>query len=120
MYPTSSPNPGPEVYGVCQATFYRWRKEYGSLSRSVLQELKELKREHGRLKKIVADLTLDKQILRDVLSEEDGGPHRLRRPIAARSDRALLERDPHPSPAETVIRSFLSPASPERALRFWG
>jgi hypothetical protein len=47
---------------VSQATFYRWRQQYGALSRSELQELKELKKENGRLKKIVADLTLDKQI----------------------------------------------------------
>ena len=58
-------------YGVCQATFYRWRSKYGALSRSEVQELKDLQRENGRLKKIVADLTLDKQILRDVLSKKD-------------------------------------------------
>ena len=58
-------------YGVSQATFYRWRKVYGALSRSELQELKDLKKESDRLKKIVADLTLDKQILRDVLSKKD-------------------------------------------------
>ena len=58
-------------YGVSQATFYRWRQKYGALSRSELQELKELKGENGRLKKIVADLTLDKQILQDVLSKKD-------------------------------------------------
>lgn len=58
-------------YGVSQATFYRWRTKYGALSRSELQELKELKRQHGQLKKIVADLTLDKQILQDVLSKTD-------------------------------------------------
>jgi len=58
-------------YGVSQTTFYRWRSKYGALSRTELQELKELKDENGRLKKIVADLTLDKQILRDVLSKKD-------------------------------------------------
>ncbi len=59
------------TYGVSQATFYRWRSKYGALSRSEVQELKDLQRENGRLKKIVADLTLDKQILRDVLSKKD-------------------------------------------------
>lgn len=57
-------------YGVASATFYRWRQKDGSLSRCELQELKELVRENNRLKKIVADLTLDKQILRDVLSKK--------------------------------------------------
>ncbi len=58
-------------YGVSQATLYRWRSKYGSLSRTELEELRLLKTENGRLKKIVADLTLDKQILRDVLSKKD-------------------------------------------------
>lgn len=58
-------------YGVSQATFYRWRSKYGALSRTELEELRLLKKENGRLKKIVADLSLDKQILRDVLSKKD-------------------------------------------------
>lgn len=66
--------PIPEVcrkYGVAEATFYRWRQRYGGLTKSELAKLKELERENGRLKKIVADLTLDKQILQDVLSKKD-------------------------------------------------
>jgi putative transposase len=58
-------------YGVSQQTIYRWRSKYGSLSRTELQELRDLKKENDRLKRIVADLTLDKQILRDVLSKKD-------------------------------------------------
>ena len=57
-------------YGISPATFYIWRSKCGALSRSELQEWKELKRENGRLKKIVADRTLDKQILQDVLSRK--------------------------------------------------
>jgi putative transposase len=58
-------------YGVSQATFYRWRQRYGALSRSELARLKELERENRRLKSIIADLTLDKTILQDVLSKKD-------------------------------------------------
>lgn len=58
-------------YGVSLGTFYRWRQKYGALTKSELQRLKELERENTRLKKIVADLTLDKQILQDVLSKKD-------------------------------------------------
>ena len=60
-------------YGVSATTFYRWRQKYGSLSRSGLQELKELQRENSRLKKIVADPTLDKQIPRDAIKSHRAG-----------------------------------------------
>ena len=55
-------------YGVSEATFYAWRKRYGGLSPSELKRLKELEKENARLKKLVADLALDKQILQDVVS----------------------------------------------------
>jgi putative transposase len=58
-------------YGVAQATFYRWRQKYGALTKSELVRLKDLERENARLKKLVAELTLDKQILQDVLSKKD-------------------------------------------------
>ncbi len=58
-------------YGVSQQTFYRWRKKYGGLAPSELQRLKELERENTQLKKLVADLSLDKQILQDVLARKD-------------------------------------------------
>jgi len=58
-------------YGVVQATFYRWRQKYGALTKSELARLKDLERENARLKKLVAELTLDKQILQDVLSKKD-------------------------------------------------
>ena len=55
-------------YGISEATFYAWRKKYGGLSSSELKRLKLLERENGQLKKLVADLALDKQILQDVVS----------------------------------------------------
>jgi putative transposase len=58
-------------YGVAQATFYRWRQKCGALTKSELVRLKDLERENGRLKTLVAELTLDKQILQDVLSKTD-------------------------------------------------
>ncbi len=61
-------------YGVAPATFYRWRQKYGALTKSELVRLKELERENSRLKTLVAELTLDKQILQDVLAKKDGGP----------------------------------------------
>ena len=56
--------------GVSQQTFYRWRKQYGGLGASELQQLKQLRGENRRLKGLVADLTLDKQILQEVSSKK--------------------------------------------------
>ena len=52
--------------GIADQTYYRWRKDYGGLSLNQAKRLKELEQENGRLKKAVADLTLDKQILEEV------------------------------------------------------
>jgi transposase-like protein len=49
--------------GVTQPTYYRWRKEYGGMSRDQLKRLKELEAENTRLRRAVSDLTLDKMIL---------------------------------------------------------
>lgn len=55
--------------GVSQATFYNWRKKYAGLLPSEVKRLRQLEDENNRLKKIVADLTLDKAMLQDVLSK---------------------------------------------------
>ena len=49
--------------GVTQQTYYRWRKQYGGMSRDQLKRLKELETENQRLRRAVSDLTLDKMIL---------------------------------------------------------
>jgi putative transposase len=51
---------------ITDATYYRWRKEYGGLRVDQAKRLKELEQENGRLKKAVADLTLDNMILKEV------------------------------------------------------
>ncbi len=51
--------------GVTDQTYYRWRKEYGGIRTDQARRLKELERENGRLKKVVADLTLDNVILKE-------------------------------------------------------
>jgi transposase-like protein len=53
--------------GVTEQSYYRWRKEYGGMKTAQVKRLKELERENGRLKKAVADLTLDKLILKEAL-----------------------------------------------------
>jgi transposase-like protein len=49
-----------------EQTYYRWRKEYGGVRIDQAKRLKELEKENGRLKKLVAELSLDKQILEEV------------------------------------------------------
>ena len=56
--------------GVTSATFYNWRKKYGGLGITELRRLKQLEEENSKLKKIVADLSLDKQMLQDVLKNK--------------------------------------------------
>ncbi len=51
--------------GVTENTYYRWRKEYGGMQVNQAKRLKELERENSRLKRAVADLTLDKLILKE-------------------------------------------------------
>jgi len=53
--------------GISDATYYTWRKKFGGMARSQLSEMKALEKENQRLKKIVADLELDKLILRESL-----------------------------------------------------
>ena len=54
--------------GVSEASFYRWRSEYGGLKVDQARRLKDLARENARLKRAVAELTLDKQILKEAAS----------------------------------------------------
>ena len=53
--------------GISDATYYSWRKKFGSMGRSQLAQLKSLQKENGRLKKIIAELELDKLILKESL-----------------------------------------------------
>ena len=53
--------------GISDATFYSWRKRYGGLMPSEVKRMRQLEDENNRLKKIVADLTLDKALLQDVV-----------------------------------------------------
>jgi putative transposase len=56
--------------GISEATFYSWKKQYAGLGISELRELRQLRDENGRLKRLVADLSLDRQILQEVVSKK--------------------------------------------------
>jgi len=54
--------------GVTEQTYYRWRKEYGGMRTDQVKRLKDLEKENVRLKKLVADLSLNNEILKEVAS----------------------------------------------------
>lgn len=56
--------------GIAEATFYVWKKKYGNLGVLELRELRQLKEENVRLKRLVADLTLDRHILQEVVKKK--------------------------------------------------
>lgn len=56
--------------GISEQTFYRWKKQYAKLEIDQVRQLKQLQEENQRLKRLVADLTLDKTMLQDVLAKK--------------------------------------------------
>ena len=66
---------------ISQATFYTWRKQYAGVGVAELRELRQLRDENGRLKRLVADLSLDRQIRQEIVSKKAVKP-RVRRKLA--------------------------------------
>ncbi len=56
--------------GVAEATFYVWKKKFGSLGSPEIAEMRQLREENSRLKKLVADLSLDRQVLQEVVKKK--------------------------------------------------
>ncbi len=56
--------------GITEATFYRWKKKFGGMGIAEVRRLKQLEEENKKLKRLVADLSLDKAMLQDVLSKK--------------------------------------------------
>ena len=82
--------------GIHTQTDYRWRKEYGGLKLDQAKRLKELEKENTRLKRLAAELSLEKQVLRDVALEGvEGGVHRPRS-MPAVADQLSDQGDAHP------------------------
>lgn len=54
--------------GISEQSYYRWRKEYGGLQLEQAKRMKDLEKENVRLKRLVADLSLEKQVLKDIAS----------------------------------------------------
>jgi putative transposase len=60
--------------GISEQTFYRWKKQYSGLQSDQVRELKQLQEENARLKRLVAELSLDKAILQDINAKKWPGP----------------------------------------------
>jgi putative transposase len=56
--------------GISQVTFFNWKKKFGGLGLTELRKLKQLEEENNQLKKLVAELSLDKQMLQEVIKEK--------------------------------------------------
>ena len=56
--------------GISEATFYNWKKKFGGLGPSELRRLRQLEEENAKLKRLVADLSMDKAMLQDVLAKK--------------------------------------------------
>ena len=66
-----APIPGvTRALGISEATYYVWRKKYGQTAMAEIRRLRQLEEENNRLKQLVADLTLDKVILQEVLAKK--------------------------------------------------
>ena len=93
--------------GVTEQTFYRWRNEYGGLRIDQVKRLKQLALENTRLKRAVADLTLDNQILREVSEEtskpDPSSPEYRARQRGLRRLRASNLQSAHPAPVHAAV-----------------
>jgi len=67
--------------GVTEQTYYRWRKEYGGLQVNQAKRLKDMEKENARLRKAISDLTLDKQILEEVIKDPKGSAAKSSKPL---------------------------------------
>jgi putative transposase len=57
-------------HGISEATFYVWKKKYAGLALSELRELRQLREENGKLKRLVADLSLDRHVLQEIVRKK--------------------------------------------------
>jgi len=80
--------------GISQATYYLWKRQYAGLGVSELRELRQLREENGRLKRLVADLSVDRQILQEIVLKEVVKP-RARRKLARWAQEAYRISERH-------------------------
>jgi putative transposase len=89
--------------GISEATYYKWKRKYGGLGVSELRRLKQLEEENARLKRLVADLSLDKEMLQEVLRKNSDAS--LFAQAGGLPDPGLLSQPP-PGRSHTVFESL--------------
>ncbi len=98
---------------VSQPTYHRWRQEYGGTKEETLKRLKALEKENGQLKKLVADLSLDKAMLKELVEGAERSETACRRqPAGQRRRKPWLRSDLRSTPAQTIIHEFPKPMRP--------
>lgn len=95
--------------GISEMTYYRWKKKYAGLESDQVRELKQLSDENTRLKKLVAELSLDKAVLQDVLSKSFPA-------IAHETGCRLCGFDPPLQPAQGLSPDTAAPIDTETAI----
>lgn len=73
LYQVDVGNPAKELcrqHGFTEQTYYRWKKQYAGIGLAEVRELREVRKENGRLKKLIANLSLDKQMLQELLKKK--------------------------------------------------
>ena len=97
--------------GIVEQTFYRWRKEYGGLQVEQAKKFKELQRENAQLRRAVADLTVEKQILKDVAVGNFYAPSGGGSPLNTLGKRDSVNGRPAVYSINRGARSAISPRS---------
>jgi putative transposase len=72
---------GLKVYGISSATFYAWRSKYGGMALTMIKRLKELENKNRRLKKMYAEVSMDKKVVQEIIEEKAIGPEEKRQLI---------------------------------------
>ena len=97
--------------GISEQTFYRWKKKFGEMVPSEIKKMKQLEKENRRLKGLVADLTLDKQILHEVLRKKRLRPAERRLEIHSLQSKLSVSERRGSTSVESMWTSS-APASP--------
>src|SRR5215211_1880127 len=103
--------------GISEQSYYRWRKAYGGVAIEQAKRLKDLERENARLRRLVADLSLEKQVLKDVASGNPALSSAGRRSLASERSTASRSATPVGSPASRAERNATFPRSGPMRMR---
>ena len=105
-------------HGISDATFYIWKKKYAGLGLSELRELRQLREENGKLKRLVADLSLDRHILQEIVQKKGSKASPAARARALDTNRVRAERTSSGGAGEDHSQDFGIPEPAASSGRF--